>query len=1638
MVVSSRKTQSPSRHPGLASVLFLCGVLGVTAQVPDGFVDAVKRDTEWLAQFPSRVVGSEGHRRARENMRQRIESLGPAKVWTQTFGTVVPVVEDAQLVVEGGVAEGTHRVYPMWPASSRLNTTPAEGIAGTLVYVHEAEPQDLPAHSLRGQIAVLDSSAGRRWISAANAGARAILCLGSEQEAQLDLQPHVLPMPINVPRFYVLPGPLADALRQGEGVTGRLVARAAWRDAEATNIYALIAPRPEGKGRRALAVAATLDATGIVPELAPGADAALDAALALNLMRALVTTPPERPVLFVFLDAQGINQLGVRHMLSALAVPRDDKELETLSKEDHELWEEYHDHWECALDLSCETTPLDALCREQFRDLHRYVKDEVAREVIVIETEMHPKRLKLYSAEGGIRDGLAKEVALLSERRSKFLAAQEQLLTKKPLQESIRELGQALWDRAHARVAGQLAEVEQRLAAVGERDKLRTELLAALGTDEDVDRPLAFLLGLDLSDAGTGVGPALYCRFLAFNESRNATDFTRWLSDVTKDGPEVIWPPELHPAVSLSPLSGLDSPDSYSVGDQGTLTSPAQSFGTAAVTWTTLDGLRTRVDTPWDRADRLDWSRLEPQVRATALLVSRMANDASFEPETKIVPKWRRIWGTLVDQSAGEPVPRLPMKGYLTTLVSGGARSGRGGVRFLAASTGIRRQQFVHTGTDGRFYFDAMPSHVGWVARSFFVQSHLLAEDGSILRSVDLKKEGKGVTLNIDVRTHNPTPLRAVAFTCREMQGFDFFDSRFLVSLPTATVLDARRGGEPRRLNYSLSGGLLTCQLEHELRWQLILRAGVTRNRMALINMMPPETSRGVPTREAMQGFEVGEALPVHPLYQSALDLFRLDGRRLRDYESAGITSRAIAELRERTQGFLAEAETAIREDDGGKLYRNAHGALSNEIRTYQAVRDMANDVIRAAIFLLLALAPFSFALERLLIASPYIYRQIAGMAGIFAVMTSILWSFHPAFRISNQPLMIVMAFGIILMSLLVLSVVFSRFESGLEEMRSGRAEASGARTSRVGVLTTAVRLGIANMRKRKLRTALTGTTIMLITFALLCFTSTSRYVGHKEFTVDAEAPYDGVLVRQPSNRAMPLEALTYLDQAVGRTRVGVPRFWWLNQWEPQWRVHVRNPQTGKEKSLHAALGLDPAEGELTTVRTFLPDWDRFSEHGGCYLAAATADELGIVPGGKVLLAGKELELVGVFESSRVDQELRDLDGEKLMPADYSAVGDEQRRLLARGDLEMLAVEMESGAGLEPDADLPRIPSTSVIIVPADMLSSLRESTLRSVAVKTESATEAKALGMELVKRLAFPIYFSSPDGVRVAATTPLLPRAPKSLLIPLIIAGFIIFNTMLSSIAERKREIYIYTSLGLAPIHVGFLFLAEAVTYGLMGSIFGYIVGQGLATVFSKLGWMGSITLNYSGTQTIAVMVLVLAVVVLSSLVPAYLAGRLAAPSNERSWAVPEPVDDVIRDTLPFTATNRTANGVVTFLLEYLDAHREGSIGNFSTDNLRPLRLDVDGLELLGIEGTVWLAPYDLGVRQDVRVLVRPTGEEDVIGIDIELRRESGQVRSWHKLNRVFLGDLRKQLLGWRRLKPERILRYIADAGEKMAQARA
>jgi len=1629
---------------------------------PSQAVRDVRKATEWIAGVGSRVVGSAEHKRVSDKLLEEVEQIDKAsgsglRVWRHTFDVVVPRTKKAELRVGPRANPTSHTVYPFWPAAVRLHSTPRGGISGKLIYVKGGELEDIPARSLRGQIAVMEMSAGKRWRRAVRAGAKAVLLLGDQKTDQHDAGSHMLPLPVYLPRFYVPgDGELAVKLRAGSIPEGTLVCESKWEQVEARSLYALVKPRPEAMGRKALAICVPIDAMSVVPDLAPGADVAVDAAMGLTLLRHFTANPPARPVLVGFLDAQSINILGIRHMAGALSVT--DEERADSLREDNKVLEEYQAAWDLVKGLASDRPPAN-LHEPEFKPIHTFVRDEVDKVVVAADTELQSLRVLEQT------DEVKQEIVEAKARRSRYRGTQVSLLTGRAISDEQARLAGELWALAWNRTRGQYEQAKEVADASERRRRMRNELTEALGLaptegkDRTTTRPIGFMLGLDLSDAGVCVGPQQYCRFLVMSQNSNARPFQNWVEAKVNKAPEKVWPDEAQRrAVNLRPFTDLRTTSTHTQGDVSAIT-PVASFQTYSITWATLNGYRQRVDTPFDRAERLDWSRLGPQIDATISMLDALTGAGDRDPvkdyhkdfhisqSPTMSPDWVRVRTITVDVSPGTPVPRLPMEGYLTALVLGPFTTDGFTPSGWPLAAGMRRYEFRFTGSDGRALFQFIPRRPRSWFGGFHLESYKLDGRGAITRAIDLSRAGRGVKLH-DTFAYghkSKTPFRGVVFSCSELTVPGLQDPRYLMPLPNASLLDARSQSEPKRMNMMVYDGLVSCLLEPKVQWQLVLRAGITRNRMALLNMGDPVAHPDTSIRDLIEGFRIGAPLPADPLYQAARDWHRLNERRITNYAAAGITSAAINEMHARSRERLAEAEKQLEADRGAAFVRDAGDALATEARVYQAVLDTANDVVRGAVLLLLLLVPFAVAMERLMVAAAKIVHQIVATLIIFAVMTGILWSFHPAFKIATQPLTVIMAFGIIFMSLLVIVLILRKFESELAKLRSGRAESSSAKTSRLGVLSTAVRLGIANMRRRKLRTVLTGMTVVLITFALLCFVSTSQYSGYRQYALDQEAGFTGVLIRQPGSRPLPPETMDAVRNCLVGVVDGVERddvvgrMWWSVPTN-QWRLIAVNPKTGKHVEFFSALGLDRAESDVSGLQGMLPHWDRFAVGGGCYVAKQAAEELGVQPGESILVAGQALKLVDVFDGDRFDLEARDLDGRSLAPLDYTAMTSDQLKRSGQtrsgySALQEMAAAEEAGAAAVAEQELRAAPGQSVLILPRETLEDQHNCTLQSVAIHADGAGQARAVAERLAERFAFSVmYGAEGEPLQVLASTPLLPSAPKSLLIPLIIGASIIFNTMLSSIAERRREAYIYTSLGLAPIHVGFLFLAEAMTYGLMGSVFGYVVGQGAATALDALGWLGGMTLNYSGSQAIMIMFMVLAVVMVAALIPAYLAGRMAAPSNQRTWAVPEPVDGVIRDTLPFTVNAKTANGVAAYLLEYLDAHAEGSIGHFSTDKLTTFRNSVVGLEAMGIEGTVWLAPYDLGVRQEVRLTIEPAGGKDIYGIHIELRRASGSARAWHRLNRVFLGDLRRQLLGWRRLEPERILNFLAQGRESLA----
>jgi hypothetical protein len=237
----------------------------------------------------------------------------------------------------------------------------------------------------------------------------------------------------------------------------------------------------------------------------------------------------------------------------------------------------------------------------------------------------------------------------------------------------------------------------------------------------------------------------------------------------------------------------------------------------------------------------------------------------------------------------------------------------------------------------------------------------------------------------------------------------------------------------------------------------------------------------------------------------------------------------------------------------------------------------------------------------------------------------------------------------------------------------------------------------------------------------------------------------------------------------------------------------------------------------------------------------------------------------------------------------------------------------------------------------------------------------------------------------------------------------------MLGSVYERVREIYIYSSLGLAPTHIAALFIAEACVYAILGAVAGYLFGQVLSKVLSETGMLAGLNLNYSSLSAVGSTIIIMVTVLLSVIYPARKASDIAAPGIERRWQLPEPEGDQIDMSLPFTVTGDQALGVNMFLNEYLSAHADYSLGNFSTAEIRLSTVQTEYGEGFEQSLMVWLAPYDLGVSEKLYLRTLPTEDAEVYEIRALIVRESGDQSSWIRVTRNFVNMLRKQYLLWR-----------------------
>lgn len=1553
---------------------------------------ALRKRLDELSSVGSRVSGYPGAAEAARQIAAAFEAIGLEDVHEEAFRVAVPMDRGATLQVEGSAAP--IQLHCLWPNLVRTPTTPTEGIRGQVVNAGKARPMDFNGKPIEGSIVLLDFNCQTDWLNAFLLGAKAVIFVEPKEAQRPEAEAKFLTVPANTPRYWMGGEDAQTLLAQLEAAAeppaATVKARMEWENAEAANVVATL-PAAEGTELDdAIVLSAYYDSMSVVPALSPGAEQACSVVALLELARVLKQFPVKRKVVFVATAGHGETLAGMRAFIRRNVLPPEAGG-EPLLKVAAFV----------GLDLASHSRRVGLFFKGHYID-------------------QSDSRLQPWFSHLGKRWAEWAGKACKALGRTPASAFVDCINSGQSRNWQTALPSKCAFDAELALLAGHVG------LTFATTDDSRLTIDSPLDTADRVDvdklaaqvKLLCCALPNFLNTAGAFIrkAPANYwtrldARAVEFNFRKD------YLPNEPLPG-ALIFVQETTPKKSLT-------------GVRGEPVLLADDKGTAS-----FDGLPERRAVGWWRATITVGAFVLDDKTGSIIyapdLGSEGAKNFPIKTEMNAPVKSNTI---VCFKGRGLAIYDLADQRYYIPfdsiqVLDAGTNSSPANFGYLLprnppwmSATETCSVLFAKPGTRLRILMGA-----GLIGKRLLLLN--ATEDEPLGTGYAVPEEGGAIAL---------TPLRAAKDMWRLDEDRIARFRKHGLENPRVAKLHRSAARRLRSAEAALYPSLLTAD---ELRGPAAfatrlrepknplskyLRQRFSEEARALVDALKaaaePSPTQVDALVDAVNGVIQGESIHQPDRFAGV----SVPPQTLALLE-AGLSERATMRV---NRSLLAAAypdaiATETREEDYGTFLSHTRAAWALEARIYPEVLGTADDVVKGLIFYLILVLPFAFFAERLFISAKTIQGRILGTAGSFVGVFALLAIFHPAFRVSISPLMILLAFVILSLSILVISLVVRRFEELMAERRAAASGIHAADVSRTSAAVTAFLLGIGNLRKRPVRTTLTATTIVLLSFSVLSLTAVVQYLKRTVVPYPGVvARYEGLLLRGRQWQPTSVIAYDVLLNEFGGKQAVVPRAWYYSAMVGQ-QSFVALTGGPKQHTIYATalMGMTEAETEVTRSHEALVE-GRWLQDGSLEMLLPTkmVEALESTPkdilGTTVTCFGKPLRVVGVFDEAKL-QGITDLDGEPVTPVDYV----------------LMATRRKEEGPADPDEleEYIHLTAGAAAIVPYEFLIDVG-GTLRSIVVRAADAEQVSAVLHELMPRTELTL-FAGREGktdlfsTRGSSTI----TGAGTLIVPTLLAALIVFNTMLGSIYERTREIGILSSIGLAPKHIGALFLAESVVYAVVGTVVGYLLGQMVSLAIHHYGLLPGLQLNYSSTATVLLSVFIMAVVVGSSIWPAVQARRIAVPGLEARWQLPEPVDDAIDIELPFTVARDTALGVNAYLEEYCLAHGEAALGGFAAEDVRLTAAGTVERPDLTLAMTSWLAPFDVGVSQHVELATRLLPDGLFYGITLRLARRSGDQSSWRRLNRHFTDLIRRQFLIWRILSPEarqsyadRVLRVMA-----------
>lgn len=559
-------------------------------------------------------------------------------------------------------------------------------------------------------------------------------------------------------------------------------------------------------------------------------------------------------------------------------------------------------------------------------------------------------------------------------------------------------------------------------------------------------------------------------------------------------------------------------------------------------------------------------------------------------------------------------------------------------------------------------------------------------------------------------------------------------------------------------------------------------------------------------------------------------------------------------------------------------------GAQAYLYESYVTLRDVERSLLNMfqnSIASLFVLTPFSGVISSML--SAFIYRdkrvRILISLFIYALIISALYHAYPGYMLIQSKEYNPLA-GTILEPLFLPLLLTASFIFGL--MLINAPYTYGERSDRRAIsvrsaIVASFALAAENLKRRKLRSILVMSMILISVLSFINLTSFSYEEGFVIEKVRGTPPSEGILVSQPPSDPMyPYGALDervidWLNGYYGPSLV-VPLVKNLPQagMSPTPLGKIFTPSKEREYTIFGVLGIRPSlEATITHINRIIVEGSFLSDDDvdGVLISSEAKNILGVNVNDTIIFNEKRFVVIGVFDSAKL-AEIVDLNGKSILP-------------------QMVRIQPVQG-------EASTIP---VYVYPEDVIVMLDTTALQlpyaaitRVVIRVSESDDPISLAKKIT--LLFPMIetFVSIDSeithLYIGYHTISYGFAENLTL--LILISLNIGVMMLNSVYERRNEIVILSTIGFNPSQISAVFICEALIMAIIAGGLGYIlslINYYILFVFAQQ----TLIMKYKAEAFWAIFAIAFSIAssIFGSLIPALRAPLKITPSLLRRFAL-------------------------------------------------------------------------------------------------------------------------------------------------------